>query len=318
VAEINDDVASFSGLRAMLDEAPSEVVQHDPAVEQKKQTRREKIADDLAAIGRLRSENISMTLHTRNAYLLFVGQSGINGGRITGATTTSAGLRTVWLLSGNDNPLADFTLIFATRAAKELSDGLDAKMDELQQLIDKALNAGLEFGVSGSVEPLSVALGYRSPYQFIIARLVTKFDLFVRMVKTLNSIAAMNDTNMRNTIFEFGRKLRRYFQEITSICRIVSDERFIKLTRNDWVLADTDSEAKARVDSVVKFLGAPIPSDIFTGKTVPDHGRRRVRLSDEELRFLSELAAKAEVDAMRLLNSMSVSGEGDDAQELGE
>lgn len=313
MAESNEDMAGFSGLRSMLDEVTADVsVQTDPIVEQKKQTRREKVADDLAAIGRLRSEQISMTLHTRNAYLLFVGQAGMSGGRITGATTTSAGLRTVWLLSGNDNPLADFTLIFATRSAKQLSDELDLKMDALQQLIDKAMSAGLEFGVSGSVEPLTVALGYRSPYQFIVARLVTKFDLFVRMVKTLNSIAAMNDTNARNTLFEFGRKLRRYFQEITSICRMVSDERFIKLTRNDWVIADADSEAKSRVDGVVKFLGAPIPADIFTGKTVPDHSRRRVRLSEEELRLLTELAAKAEVDAMQLLNSMIVSEEGDD------
>ncbi len=314
------DQNEFTGLKTMLeqfgasDQTPalaqtstvkSEVLDQQEQIAATRKTKREQVTQDLAAIGNLRSEHISMTLHTRNAYLLFVGQAAGAGARITGATTASASLRSVWMLSANDNPLADYMLIYATEEAKKVAEELDEKITFLQKKMDAALDAGFEFDISGSANPLPVLLGYRSPYQFVIARLITKFDLCVRLVKTLNSLAVMNDSNARTEIMLAGRALRRYFQETTTACRVVLDERMRQLTRNDWVVMDSDAKAKERIDAAVTFLGAPIPSDVFTGARVPDYSRRRVRLSVQEIQLLSELADKAEIDARNLLNSLS-------------
>lgn len=320
------DQNEFTGLRSMLKQfgatdqiplvvqpfpEPSELTSTKGSTAEAKKTKREQVTQDLATIGNLRSEHISMTLHTRNAYLLFVGQASGAGARITGATTTSASLRSVWMLSANDNPLADYMLIYATEEAKKVAEELDAKIAFLQKKMDAALEAGFEFDISESTNPLPVMLGYRSPYQFVIARLITKFDMCVRLVKTLNSLAVMNDSNARTEIMLAGRALRRYFQETTTACRVVLDERMRQLTRNDWVVVDSDVQAKERIDAAVTFLGAPIPPDVFTGERVPDYSRRRVRLSAQEIQLLAELAEKAEMDARNLLNSLSMDEQDD-------
>jgi len=323
---VTNNENEFTGLRSILKEfgatdQPPLVVQPFPVAGESKpatsntaetkKTRREQVAEDLASIGNLRSEHVSMTLHTRNAYLLFVGQTSGVGGRITGATTASASLRSVWMLSANDNPLADYMLIYATEEAKKISSELDTKILSFQKKMDAALNAGFEFDVSQSANPLPVMLGYRSPYQFVIARLITKFDMCVRLVKTLNSMAVINDSNARTEIMLVGRSLRRYFQETTTSCRVVLDERMRQLTRSDWAMVNSDAQAKERVDAVVKFLNASIPVDVFTGERVPDFSRRRVRLSNEEIKLLAELAEKAEVDALNLLNSLNMNDQED-------
>ena len=273
----------------------------DSAAESEKpKTRRERIEEEFNSIGRLESTSDDyMTLHTREVYQLFVGRAG-SMRRIVGATTAAAGLKNVWMLSGHDNPVADWVLVGATQQLNEIESYVDAHIASLNERFNKAQAIGLELSVLSSVNPLRMNLGYRSPYGYLISMVLVKMDYLIRLLRTLNGKAALSDDKMNEIRLEAMRKFRSFSDQTTNSARSLIDERMFDLSRADW-LSD-DEQAKKRVEFVNRAFG-PIPVEIFNGSLAPNFGRRRVRLSAEELRLLNEVALEAERRALLLQDS---------------
>ncbi len=260
-------------------------------------SRRERIEDEFKSIGRLESDaDDFMTLHTREAYLMFVGRAGADR-RIAGATTAAAGLKNVWMLSGNDNPVADWVLVGATQQLNELELFVDALITSLNERFKLAQSVGLELSVLSSVSPLRLSLGYRSPYGYLISMVLVKMDYAIRLLRTLNGKASLSDEKMNNTRLDLMRRFRSFCEQVTSSSRSLIDERMLELSRADWV--SSDIQAMHRVDFVNQSFG-PIPVEIFNGSLATSFGRRRVRLSDEEKRLLNDTAIEAEKRALLL------------------
>ena len=67
---------------------------------------------------------------------------------------------------------------------------------------------GLALSVLASRSPVTVELGFRSPYGYATAEAIVEFDYHVRMVKTLVLKDRMSDEAGRAEIRAIGRGLR--------------------------------------------------------------------------------------------------------------
>ena len=69
----------------------------------------------------------------------------------------------------------------------------------------------------------------------------------------------------------------------------------IELSRLDFNEKGTDSLPAKRVKAAEELFGK-VPNDVFTGKTTPRHGFRKMKFTPEEKRLLNELALKNQSD----------------------
>jgi len=255
------------------------------------------VADSEAAIqagGLIDDEPDAMVLHTKEAHRLFMGRARDPQGNtqpIVGGKRVAAALRSIWYLSGNNNPYADWALIDTGERIQQLKLALDELGQECEQRLQAAARKGLIFSILKSREPVSLELGFRSPYGYTVAGLIVEFDYRVRQVKTLVRKDLMTDDEGRQRIREVTRKIRGVFETPVRFERYLIRQELRDLSRTDW-LPGANTEAGKRVKAVTGIFG-DLPKAVFTGDVAPRHSRRRVNLSAQELTLLQKVAEGA-------------------------
>lgn len=235
------------------------------------------------------SEPDTMTLHTRDAFRMFTGRHADPEGKvvsIAGGKRFAGVLKSIWYLSGNDNPYADWILIRMYEGLMTLRDRLAEATRERERTIALLRQRGLALSVMLSRSPKTVELGFKSPYGYATADLIVEFDYYVRMVKTLIRKDRMSDAEGGAAIRGLSRKMRALFLEPVRWERYLLREELRRLSRSDF-LPGADQEARIRVTAAAALFGE-LPRDVFTGIQAPRHSKRRVKLSDAELRLLEQ------------------------------
>jgi len=265
------------------------------------------VAPGVAELGRLvDDEPDTMTLHTREAYGVFTGRRPDAQGKsehIGGGARFAAVLKSIWDLSGNDNPYADWLLITMHGRLTGLRLKIERATSAKQKLIDLVKTQGLSFSVMRSRSPKTVELGFRSPYGYATVALIVVFDYYVRLVKTLIRKDRLSDAQGRAAIREAGRGVRALFLEPIRWERFLLRREMRALCRADF-LPSADDAGKKRAAVAVTLFGE-VPRTIFTGAQVPRHTRRRARFTPSELQLLEQASLHADntahVDETELL-----------------
>lgn len=237
----------------------------------------------------------SMTLHTRESSRLFIGRAkapGEAGYGQSGGKKVGAALRAIWYLSASDNPYADFALIEAHGAIEANIQDLEGAISTMEGSLQKLKQRGLSFSVVRAEPPATVELGFRSPYGYSVVRLISTFDYFARVVKTLVRKDLMSDKQGYEEIFKRTRSCRRIFERVVWFQRYLMREELRPLSRADW-LPGSDEQGKKRVKAAVELFGE-LPREVFNGDLAPRHSRRSSDVSAEELRLLNELPLAGE------------------------
>ena len=232
-------------------------------------------------------EEDAMLLHTRDSSRLFMGRAvepGKPGYGQSGAKKVGAALRTVWYLSGNNNPYADFALIEAgTRISAQVQE-LEKLISDMEARLAMLKMRGLSFSVLKADPPVRVALGFRSPYGYSLAHLVSTFDYYARVVKTMVRKDLKSDQEGYADLYGQTRRCRSIFERVIWFQRYLMREELREMTRSDW-LPTADEQAKKRVQAAVALFGE-LPREVFNGQVAPRHSRRQLDVSAEELRLL--------------------------------
>ena len=239
----------------------------------------------------------TMSLHTKDAYRIFTGRGADAAGKlppIPGGRRFAAVLKSIWHLSANDNPYADWILIRMYEGLVAIRAHLSRVITAREEAIELLKRKGLSLAVMGSRSPKTVELGFRSPYGYATAEAIVEFDYYVRMIKTLIHKDRMSDDEGRAAIRELGRELRALFLEPIRWERHLLREELRQLSRSDF-LPGADALAQQRVRAVVALFGE-VPRKVFTGAQAPRHTRRRVKLSEAELRLLEQASLTAAED----------------------
>ncbi len=257
----------------------------------------DKQATAMQNIGELVGEDTdTMSLHTRDAYRLFIGKSrgvGQQGfGEVSGKKVAAA-LRFVWLMSGNDNPYADLALVQTT----ERIDKLRQEINRLIQVNSKSLEAlkarGLNYSILQSRAPVDVELGFRSPYGYMIAELIVDFDYCARVLKTLVIKDRLSDREGRDRMHDLSRQIRSLFEALIPYQRNLQREELALLSRGDW--ASHGDMARKRVQASVALFGE-CPRDVFTGERGPRHSKRKAAPTAQELAYLQNVDLSTGLD----------------------
>lgn len=240
----------------------------------------------------------TMTLHTKDAFRMFTGRQTDPEGKlvaIPGGKRFAAVMKSIWHLSANDNPYADWILVRMYEGLVAIRAHLSRVITAREEAIGLLKRKGLTLSVMGSRSPKTVELGFRSPYGYATAEAIVEFDYYVRMIKTLIHKDRLSDVEGRAAIRELGREMRALFLEPIRWERHLLREELRELSRNDF-LSGADEAARKRVRAVVALFGE-VPRKVFTGAKAPRHTRRRVKLTGLELRLLEQASLTAAEDS---------------------
>jgi integrating conjugative element protein (TIGR03761 family) len=250
------------------------------------------------AVGRLTDQTPdAMTLHTREAWQMFAGRRGDAAGQVAaipGGRRFAAVLRSIWALSARDNPYADWILIRVTQRLGEIRAQMAGTIEVRVAELDRLRARGLSLSVLASSRPVTVELGFRSPYGYATAEAIVEFDYHVRLVQTLMLKDRLSDEAGREAIREIGRGLRALFLEPIRWERALMREEMLSLARADF-LPGADEAARLRVQAAVSLFGE-VPRAVFTGEEAPRHTQRRVTPTAAELRLLREASLSPAVE----------------------
>ncbi len=240
----------------------------------------------------------TMILHTKDAYRMFTGRPADAEAKlqpIPGGKRFAAILKSIWHLSANDNPYADWILIRMYDGLLAIRAHLSRVITAREEAIDLLRRKGLALSVMGSRTPKTVELGFRSPYGYATAEAIVEFDYYVRMIKTLIHKDRMSDEEGRVAIRVVGREMRALFLAPIRWERHLLREELRELSRSDF-LPKADEMARQRVRAAIVLFGE-IPRKVFTGTEAPRHTRRRVKLTGAGLRLLEQASLTAAEDS---------------------
>jgi integrating conjugative element protein (TIGR03761 family) len=241
----------------------------------------------------------TMTLHTKEAYRLFMGRARDPGGAyqpIVGGKRIAAALKSLWMLTGLDNPYADWALVRHEHNLALMRQRLADETKSAQADLNAMKRQGLSYALLVSQEPKGLTLGFKSPYGYAIAELVVTYDYYIRAMKTLGRKNLRSDDQVRQSIREVTRMIRRHWNETARFERWLLRAELQQLGRADY-LAGASAEALKRVEAATSIFG-PVPPDIFVGRVQPRNSRRRMQLSAQERKLLQDVgAALAQAEA---------------------
>jgi len=128
----------------------------------------------MGSIGHLiADESDVLEVHTREAYRLFIGVSRSDTRKygITSGKRVAAILRSIWNLSANDNPYADWFLISVTEQIETLIKNIRNASNAYEEQVAELDKRGLKLTILKSSNPVSVPMEFRSPYGYMISEL---------------------------------------------------------------------------------------------------------------------------------------------------
>jgi integrating conjugative element protein (TIGR03761 family) len=244
----------------------------------------------MEALGGLVDESSDqMTIHTIEAYRMFLGRAREPGSRhapIIGGKRVASALKNLWQLTQNDNPYADWALVRHEHGVNSVLEHLRSEIKAAEAELDGMRKRGLSLAVLSSSSPQAVNLGFRSPYGYAISMLIVEYDYFVRIQKTLQRKNLKTDEQARAALGKVSRAILSVFYSTSRFDRWLSQSELRELTRLDWI--NEEGDAAKRVEAALGIFG-PVPSAVYKGDIAPSHSRRRYSLSEAERAVLKEV-----------------------------
>ena len=235
----------------------------------------------------------TLEIHTLEAIRMFMGRAKDPEGKsppIVGGKRVASALRTLWDQTANDNPYADWALLRHEQTIKDVALRLKNETTLAVSALDDQKKRGLSYSVLRSSAPKTLQLGFKSPYGYAVASLISDFDYYIRVQKTLARKNLSSDDKVRQSIALVTRLIRRIFNETVRFHRWLLRDELRGLSRLDFMPTAVEKAAK-RVQFATEVFG-PIPADVYSGALQPRHSRRRIQITAPERQLLATVTAK--------------------------
>lgn len=200
----------------------------------------------------------AMEIHSRQAIELFRGrradpQATVAWQRyaVPGLLLFAKTLREVWQGAEQDDPYADWLLLYTEQALQQARTCLRAEIEALEKQQADVPDT-VTLALCASEDPVSVPLDFNTPYGFQGAYLVAEYDALVRRAETARRTGALSRAQYDHLLHVAGRQVRRVFRTVLGHWG-----KHVPATRTDLL------ENNARAQLAVAAMGA-LPPEILT------------------------------------------------------
>ena len=236
------------------------------------------------SIGKLRdTEQDYVLLHTKQAVRAWEGKNDKQQPH-----TRWPGIRYVMALTAelarltqNGNPFAHAALLDFEKELMETSSFLKQETDKMQLLIDRINSSGIHIGVVENEKPVSVPIGHIRGYGFNLIQLLTAYDLYIRMAKTLMLKGLLKNSMCNEIIRDGGTRIRRLNQNLYLVTMRM--RKIKNISRKDFLLDENGSLGKRLQMAVHENALAPIPLEVLNYQVMPEFVFMRPSFSREEM-----------------------------------
>jgi integrating conjugative element protein (TIGR03761 family) len=269
-------------------------------------------AQKVKALSQLRpDEEDTMVLHTLEAMRLYLGVSPEPGTTnkfgVPGARRAATALRQLFILTGLDNPYADWILIQTDERVERIKKLINKHRDHNIRKLDELKSKGLNYGILKAAAPQSVSLGYHSPYGYMMSTIVVMFDECVRVLKSAERRDQITKREQHEVLYEIKHAIRSMFESAMKGQRVLMDEDMRGLKRTDFAATDGSTDEAKRVLAARQIFGM-VPTEIFTGQLAPRHTLRSDRITASEMRVLEGLAQTQSTESAESATAAKAAG----------
>ena len=175
------------------------------------------VAEEYESVGKLRDSNQDFVyLHTKKAVRCWEGMNDRSKPqqRWPGIRYAMALSMELVRMTQKDNPFAHAALLGFEKALDEVKAFFELQTAKVQQMLDNSAAAGIHINVMENAEPLAVPVGHIRGYGYRLVHLLTAYDMYIRMVKTLMDKGMVSNKNGNDLVRDGGRQIRRTTQEL--------------------------------------------------------------------------------------------------------
>ena len=171
--------------------------------------------EKVGAPGRLKTKG-SVVIHSRSAHDLFYGrrgdkETGVN--QIVGLTLFASNTNNLSMLCRRDDPYAEAVLIEIEELFEDLECKLSAELHRLESLLAGMSGVVIQFHKSET--PVSIPLEFGTPYGFIAARFLSKYDQLFTLAYSAKQVGLLNQSGWFKAVIKMRTKLRHIFHVST-------------------------------------------------------------------------------------------------------
>ena len=186
-------------------------------------------------------------LHGRHA----TGEEAKGAPVIIGLFKFASMMRVIWSAAATGNPYAEWWLLRVERERLQAEQALFALEQRVDRIYEEA-PPEIELRPARAVTPLRVQLSFSTPYAYLGAYLLGKFDRLVRRVLTARHVGLLDGPGSDRLLVSSGRLLRRFYLSASGF-------RPMELNRADLEAGNQKAE-QARIRM------GEIPPEFLAGK----------------------------------------------------
>lgn len=251
--------------------------------------------ENFNSLGRLTdTSQDSVHLHTKQAVRLWMGVNTKN--KDNKGYNRWPGIRYAMGLFGElvnaaqtDNPFALASLLIYEKKLNDILAYLENENTQMQKQLDESAESGINISVAATPNPTEFPVGTVRGYGFKLLKLLTVYDMFVRLVTTLTLKGLVKNRDGHNKIREGGRHYRDMAQDLyRTVMRIRSAEN----TKRSVFLADDEDMGNKMQIAVLNGFLDPLTEDVLNFKATPEFAYIRPLYGPAELEKICAYAHK--------------------------
>ncbi len=226
--------------------------------------------ENFKALGRLTdTAEDSVQLHTKQAVRLWMGSGSTRNPyqRWPGIRYAMGLSREMINHAQNDHPFAHAELIKFESQLYEVLDYLQSENEELKKKLDQTAVSGININISGTPNPTEIPVGPVRGYGFKLLQLLTAFDMYVRLTKTLAIKGLIKNRDGNDNINEAGRRYRVMAQNLYNATMNI---RSIDWIKRSLFLNGNDEMGSNLKTAVETGMLERLPADVLNYERLPE------------------------------------------------